>query len=386
MFSDFDQEMMRQAIDLAKQGYYSTKPNPSVGCVITKDGRIISTGWHQKAGEPHAERVALANAKAASLSVEGATVYVTLEPCSHFGKTPPCADALVDAKVARVVVAMQDPNPQVGGSGIKRLQAAGINVDVGLMQADAESLNKGFIFSMTNNRPFVRLKIASSLDGRTAMSDGKSQWITGAEARVEVHKMRAMHGAVVTGIGTVLADNPSLNVRLDSDVLASMNLDETTANPIRVVLDANLSMPLDAKMLSLPGRTLLMTSKITAERNPDLIEKIYQVGGEVVAVAAEDDRLDIESVLQYLYEVEQVRDVMVEAGAIVAGAFIESGFVNEIHAFVAPSLMGDSAKPMFALPSIQSMSDKIQYQFDAIQKVGEDLHLVLSPSKSTLSK
>lgn len=377
-FSELDVEMMRHAIALAEKGIYSTKPNPAVGCVITQENRIIATGWHQKAGQPHAERVALANAKE---SVVGATVYVTLEPCSHFGKTPPCADALVEAKVARVVVAMQDPNPEVSGNGIGRLKAAGIQVDVGLLETEAEKLNQGFIYSMTNSRPYVRLKIASSLDGRTAMSDGESQWITGEEARLEVHKMRARHGALVTGIGTVLSDDPSLNVRLDSETLSEMNLDEDSANPIRVVLDANLSMPLDAKMLSLPGRTLLMTSKQTADNNSDLVEKIYQAGGEVVAVAAEEDHLDIESVLQYLYEVEQVRDVMVEAGAIVAGAFIESGFVNEIHAFIAPSLMGDGAKPMFFLPNVKSMEDKICFEFDSVSQVGKDIHLTLKPAK-----
>lgn len=376
-FSDFDIEMMRHAIALAENGLYSTKPNPAVGCVITQEKRIIATGWHQKAGQPHAERVALAQAEE---SVEGATVYVTLEPCSHFGKTPPCADALVEAKVSRVVVAMQDPNPQVSGQGIERLRLAGIKVDVGLLKSEAEKLNEGFIYTMTKARPYVRLKIACSLDGRTAMSDGESQWITGDEARFEVHKMRARHGAVITGIGTVLADDPSLNVRLDEAVLKEMNLNEEGANPIRVVLDANLSVRLDAKMLSQTGRTLLMTSKQTAEQNPVLVEKIYQAGGEVVAVAAEEDRLDIESVLQYLYEVEQVRDVMVEAGAVVAGAFVESGFVNEIHAFMAPVLMGNHAKPMFALPSVQTMSDKVCFEFDSVKQVGKDLHLVLKPS------
>lgn len=372
---------MRQAIGLATLGCYSAKPNPAVGCVICKDKSVVSTGWHQKAGDPHAERVALAAAEKSGESVKGATVYVTLEPCSHYGRTPPCADALVAAEVARVVIAMQDPNPLVAGQGIQRLQEAGIQVDVGLLEVDAIRLNEGFIQSMTEQRPFVRLKTATSLDGRTAMHNGESQWITGDEARKEVHKMRARHGAVITGIGTVLSDDPSMNVRLDDASLSEMHLEPDSANPIRVVLDAHLSMPLDARMLSLPGRTLLMTSKDEAESNLDLIEKIYQAGGEVVAVAAEEDRLDLASVLHYLHQEEQVRDVMVEAGAVVAGAFIESGFVDEIHAFIAPSLMGDSARPMFSLPRVQTMPDKLNFEFVSVESIGQDVHLVLRPIK-----
>lgn len=375
-FSDFDIQMMQRAIDLARKGLYSTKPNPAVGCVITQQEEIIAEGWHQKAGEPHAERVALANAVE---SVKGATVYVTLEPCSHHGKTPPCADALVESGVARVVIAMQDPNPLVAGNGIKRLEQAGIVVDSGILSEEAAALNKGFVSAMKSNRPFVRLKVANSLDGRTAMANGESQWITGPEARHQVHLMRAQHGAIVTGVGTVLADDPSLNVRLPEDVLAELGLTAENCHPLRVVLDANLSTPLEAKMLSLPGRTLLMTSKETANQSLDLIERFYQKGAEVIAVESDGDKLDITSVLSYLVENEKIYDVMVEAGAIVAGAFIQAGMVNELHVFTAPILMGEMAKPMFVLPGLAEMVDKKVFAYQSVQALGEDLYLVLVP-------
>ncbi|WP_225972284.1 bifunctional diaminohydroxyphosphoribosylaminopyrimidine deaminase/5-amino-6-(5-phosphoribosylamino)uracil reductase RibD [Hydrogenovibrio thermophilus] len=375
-FSDFDIQMMTRAMSLARQGEFSTKPNPAVGCVITKDNRIIAEGWHQRAGEPHAERVALA---AAQESVEGATVYVTLEPCSHHGKTPPCADALVEAKVGRVVVAMEDPNPLVAGQGLARLGAAGIDVQSGLLEAEAEALNAGFAHAMRCNLPYVRLKMANSLDGHTAMANGESQWITGAAARHEVHRMRAKSGALVTGIGTVLADDPSMTVRLPEAELQTMNLSEAESHPIRVVLDAHLSMPVDAKMLSQPGRTILMTSRETAEDHPELVELLANAGAEIVAVEADGDKLDILSVLEYLYQEEQVFDVLVEAGAIVAGAFLQSGYVNELHVFMAPCLMGHEAKPMFFLPGLVEMSDKMPFQYQSVQTVGDDLHLVLKP-------
>jgi len=382
-FSDFDQAMMQRALQLAENGRYSTAPNPAVGCVICLDEQVLAEGWHHQAGQPHAEREALNTAAAQGISVEGATVYVTLEPCSHTGRTSPCSDALIEAKVAKVLVAMQDPNPLVSGKGIQKLQAAGVQVDVGLEANAAQKLNQGFIKRMELKLPFVRLKVASSLDGHTAMANGESKWITGSEARKQVHFMRAQHGAIVTGIGTVLADDPSLNVRLSNEELASVNLTQETCHPIRIILDPHLSMPLNAKMLSLPGRTILMTSKCTAEDHSDLITQFYEKGAEVVAVAAEEDVLDIESVLHYLAEVEQVNEVMVESGAIVSGAFIKSGFVDEIHLFMAPSLMGEKTKPMFVLPGLETMEDKLQFKFMACHQVGEDMHLVLQPNTQT---
>ncbi|CAN8141930.1 fused diaminohydroxyphosphoribosylaminopyrimidine deaminase/5-amino-6-(5-phosphoribosylamino)uracil reductase [uncultured Thiomicrorhabdus sp.] len=380
--SEQDIQFMQRAIDLAAKGKYSTKPNPAVGCVLVRDKQIIAEGWHQKAGQPHAERVALANAKEKGVEVAGATAYVTLEPCSHHGKTPPCSDGLIEAKVARVVVAMQDPNPLVAGNGIKKIQAAGITVDVGVLETQARALNTGFLQRMQNGLPYVRVKMAASLDGRTAMADGSSQWITGAAAREEVHKMRAQCGAVIMGIGTVLADDPSMTVRLDDATLAEMGLTAEDANPIRVVLDPHLSMPLSAKMLDLPGRTILMTSKHSVEAESPMVEQLLAQNAEIVAVASVEDKLDIESVLHYLADEEQVNDVMVETGAVAAGAFIESGYVNEVHAFIAPVLMGDKARPMFELPSIVNMSDKLQFSITDIDKFGDDVRLILQPKNT----
>ncbi len=373
-FSQQDIDYMSRAIELAKKGIYSTKPNPAVGCVIVNDGQVVGEGWHKMAGMPHAEREALAQAGELA---KGATAYVTLEPCSHYGRTPPCADGLLEAGVARVVVAMQDPNPLVAGNGINKLQQAGVEVQVGLLETEARQINLGFIRKMETKLPFVRLKMASSLDGRTAMKNGESHWITGPESREEVHRMRAQAGALITGIGTVLADDPSLTVRLTDEQLAEMNLTQANCHPIRVVLDPNLSMPMDAKMLSLPGRTVSMTSKETAEQSPEVVEELYNKGAEVVAVSADEDRLDIESILSYLAQEEQINDVMVESGAIVAGAFMQSGFVNELHCFMAPSLMGHEAKPMFVLPGMESMQDKISLGIQSIDRFGDDVRMVL---------
>ncbi len=375
-FSGVDVEHMQRAIELADKGRYSTKPNPAVGCVLVKDGQVVGEGWHQQAGLPHAERIALAQAGELA---SGATAYVTLEPCSHTGRTPPCADGLVEAGVAKVFVAMLDPNPLVAGKGIYKLTQANIVVKIGLLEDQAKQLNPGFIRKMQNKLPFVRLKMASSLDGRTAMADGESQWITGEEARIEVHKMRARSGALLTGIGTVLADDPSLTVRLPAETLAEMNLTSESCQPLRVVLDPYLSMPLESKMFDLSGRIIIMTSRDSVKANPELVELFQAKKVELVAVAAEDGRLDIRSILNYLAEEENVNEVMVESGAIVAGAFIESGLVNELYCFVAPSLLGHLAKPMFVLPSVEHMADKIQLQIGSVETFGEDICIISKP-------
>lgn len=376
-FSDLEIEFMQRAIALSEKGVYSTKPNPTVGCVLVKEGRVIGEGWHSQAGQPHAERVALAQA---GDKAQGATAYVTLEPCSHIGRTPPCADGLVEAGVVKVIVAMLDPNPLVSGRGIRKLTEANIQTKTGLLAEQAEAHNLGFIRRMLHNLPFVRLKMASSLDGRTAMANGESQWITGEEARLEVHRMRALSGALITGIGTVLADDPSLTVRLPTEELSAMNLTIENCHPLRVVLDPHLSMPLDARMLTLPGRTIIMTSREAVEANPELVELFYAQQVDLVAVASQDDRLEIRSVLSYLAQEEQINDVMVESGGIVAGAFIESGLVNELYCFIAPSLLGDQAKPMFVLPSVEAMADKIQLKVHSVESFGEDICIVSKPS------
>jgi len=375
-FAPSDQAYMQQALTLAAKGQYSTKPNPAVGCVLVKEGRVIGEGWHQKAGLPHAEREALM--QAGSLA-KGATAYVTLEPCSHFGRTPPCADGLIEAGVKMVWIAMLDPNPLVSGQGVQKLQQAGIKVKVGLLEQEARALNVGFIHRMEVNLPYVILKMASSLDGRTAMANGESKWITGELSRQEVHKLRASCGAIVTGIGTVLADDPSLTVRLPDATLAEMNLTSESTQPLRVILDPNLKTPLDARMLSLTGRTILVTSNEAFDSQSDKVKALSAQKAEVLVVPCQEDRLDIKSVLQYLAKEEQINHVMVESGAVVAGAFMQSGLVNELHSFIAPSLLGDQAKPMLVLPNLQNMADKIQLNIHAVDQFGEDVRLILKP-------
>jgi len=377
-FSKADKRYMQHAIELARKGLYSAKPNPAVGCVLVKDDQVIGKGWHKQAGLPHAERVALADAGKHAL---GATAYVTLEPCSHYGRTPPCADGLIEAGVTRVVVAMQDPNPLVSGQGIRKLQQAGIEVQIGLLESEAQSLNPGFIHVMQTKKPFVRVKIASSLDGRTAMANGESKWITGPESREDVHKLRARSGAIVTGIGTVLADDPSLTVRLSESQLTQVSLENDTCHPLRVVLDSRLNLPLDAKMLAAAGRTIVMTTHETLQANPELAEKLIAKGAELVAVSAHNNRLDIHSVLSYLVENESIRDVLVESGAQVAGSFIQSGAVNELHCYMAPVLLGDKAKPMFVLDGLDHMVDKLNFEISSTDLFGKDIRLVMKPTE-----
>jgi len=375
-FTEQEQNWMWRALQLAQKGRYTTAPNPAVGCVLVKEGKVVGEGWHQKAGEPHAERIALAQA---GDQAKGATAYVTLEPCSHYGRTPPCSEGLIEAGVSRVIAAMEDPNPLVAGQGLQKLQQAGIETQVGCLQQQAEALNPGFICAMKDKRPFVRLKMATSTDGRTALKNGNSHWITGGLARQEVHKLRALHGAIITGIGTVLADDPSLNVRLPDSVLKELHIHGEVPHPLRVVLDANLSMPLDAKMLTLPGRTLIMTTKEAAERSPEICDSLIEKGAEIIAVSADEDRIHLPTVLEYLLTQEQVQEVMVEAGAIVAGAFVHEGLVDEFHFFTAPSLLGDDARPMLHLPQIESMRDKVVLQYQSVKMVGDDLYTILTP-------
>ncbi|PLA74303.1 bifunctional diaminohydroxyphosphoribosylaminopyrimidine deaminase/5-amino-6-(5-phosphoribosylamino)uracil reductase RibD [Hydrogenovibrio sp. SC-1] len=379
-FSEWDEKMMRRALSLAKQGQFSARPNPAVGCVITQQDRVIAEGWHQKAGEPHAERVALASA---SEPVKGATIYVTLEPCSHFGRTPPCADALIDASVARVVVAMQDPNPQVAGSGIQRLRDAGIQVDVGLLVFEAEVLNKGFNFAMRHLRPLVQLKMASSLDGRTAMASGESQWITGAASRQKVQWLRAEQDAMLTGIGTVLHDDPSLTVRLDQTSMDVQQLHRDAAfQPIRVVLDPRLKLPLTAKLIDLPGQVVVMAAESTLTSQPQKLEQLQQKGVAVHGVVEQQTgQLDLKAVLTLLWQTYQVQRLMVEAGARLAGALIQAKLVDEFHLFSAPVLLGDAARPLCFLPGLDKMADKIQWDLQSVEMLGADIYLQLTPKK-----
>lgn len=377
--TDQDIHFMRQALDLAKNGIYSTKPNPAVGCVLVLNGKVIAQGWHHKAGMPHAERVALANAKQAGIDVTGSTAYVTLEPCSHYGRTPPCTEGLIEAGIARCVVATLDPNPQVAGRGLQRLQTSGVEVVSGVCEAQAEAINTSFLFSMRNQRPYVWLKMASSLDGKTAMANGESQWITGPESRLEVHRLRARAGAIITGMGTVQADNPSLTIRLPVDELSRMQLDATDTAPLRVILDTNLTISEDAKILQQAGKTLICCSA-QAVRS-DKVQDLISDNVEIVAMPLHHGKIDLSSVLKYLFKEKSIIGVLVEAGATLAGAFIEQGLVNELHSYVAPCLLGSDARGMFALPNMQSMHDKIEFEIADTAKFGDDIRLILLPKK-----
>lgn len=354
-----DSTYMARAIELAKKGLYTTDPNPRVGCVLVKQGRVIAEGWHQRAGGGHAEVEALAKTKDAA----GATAYVTLEPCSHHGRTGPCSQALIKAGVARVVVAMQDPNPLVSGNGIEQLRAAGIEVDCGVLQQDAEQLNRGFIKRMTTGLPYVRSKLAMSLDGRTAMASGESQWITSPQARQDVQRFRAESSAIVTGINTILADDPMLNVRLDADV----------EQPLRVVLDSSLQMPLSAKMLADPDKVWVVTSCDAQDK----IMRLQEAGVRVFRVDQSQGRPDLQQVFELLGQ-QQINTVWVEAGATLNGALIETEMVDEWLVYMAPCILGDQARGLLHLPGLHNMADKKELRMTSVRQVGPDLRLTFT--------
>ena len=358
MTDSADNAFMTQALRLAERGLYTAMPNPVVGCVIVKNGAVVGEGWHAVAGEDHAEIVAL---KAAGSKAQGATVYVTLEPCSHHGRTPPCADALVHAGVAEVVIGLSDPNPEVDGRGIRKLEDAGIRVRSGV-QADAVQRQlEGFLSRVTLGRPFVRLKMASSIDGCIAMASGESQWITGPEARADVQRLRARSGAILTGIGTVLADDPSFTVR-DPDI------DTRGRQPLRVVLDQKLRMPLSAEMLALPGATIVYCVSDKA-RQP-----LIDAGAEVVKVGGREGHVDAVAVLENLGS-RGVNEVLVEAGPALAGALITDDLVDELVIYQAPHIMGSETKGMFSTPSWTSLSDRRALDIVDTCQVGPDTRI-----------
>lgn len=363
-----DSRWMAQALRLAERGLNTTSPNPRVGCVIVKGGEVVGEGWHLRAGEPHAEPLAL---QIAGERARGATAYVTLEPCSHFGRTPPCADALVAAGVTRVVVAMQDPNPLVSGNGIARLRAAGIAVECGLMEAAARELNIGFVSRMTRGLPWVRSKIAASLDGRTALANGVSQWITGPEARQDVQRLRARACAVLTGIGTVLADDPQLNVR-DPDC---------TRQPLCVVVDSRLRMPPNAKILlpspgphpnpSPGGRGDLI---YTITQDAEKIVALEATGAQAMVLPAIGQQVDLSAVLRDL-AARGINEVLVEAGATLNGALLKAGLVDELVLYFAPQLLGDAARGLAALGELVSLEQRVELVWHDVRHVGRDLRL-----------
>jgi len=366
---------MARALQLAERGLYSAHPNPRVGCVIVRDGRVVGEGWHRQAGEPHAEVNALQAAGAEQ--VRGATVYVTLEPCSHHGRTPPCADALIRAQVARVVVAVKDANPAVSGQGIRRLQEAGIETSVGVLEAQATALNAGFLRVMAGGRPWVRLKIAASLDGRTAMASGESQWITGPEARSDVQRLRARSGAIITGAGTVRADDPSLTVR-EEQLGDTGDLAAPVAQPLRMVLDAGLTLAQDARVISGPGRCMIAATEGSAEQAR--MDALQQAGADLVLLPALPDqsgRVDLAAALAWLGQ-EGYHEILIEAGPTLAGYAIDAGLVDELWLYQAPTFLGSRARPLAQL-DFDRMADQRRWQVADRRQVGDDQRLILRP-------
>ncbi|WP_347016684.1 bifunctional diaminohydroxyphosphoribosylaminopyrimidine deaminase/5-amino-6-(5-phosphoribosylamino)uracil reductase RibD [Acinetobacter seifertii] len=352
-----DQYWMQQAIELAKRGLYSTKPNPNVGCVIVKDNQVIGEGFHPKAGQPHAEVFAL---REAGEQAQGATAYVTLEPCAHYGRTPPCAEALVKAQVKKVVVACPDPNPLVAGKGVQILKNAGIEVEIGICEDSAAKLNQGFLKAMSTGMPYVRLKVASSLDGRTAMASGESKWITGSAARQDVQHWRAISGAVITGIDTVIADDCQLNVR------SLNNIDiETVAQPKRIILDRRGRLPLTAKILENPETVMVMGPYRQELADLGVIQLEIQ---------------PLKTLLQTLSKQYQIYDVLVEAGATLSTVFLQEGLVDEMISYVAPTLLGQSARAMFSA-EFEYMVQQLRFKLLDVVQLDQDIRLRLIPTQ-----
>lgn len=356
-----DQIWMQRAIELARLGQYSTKPNPNVGCVLVKDGQLVGEGYHPRAGQPHAEVFALRDAGDAA---HGATAYVTLEPCAHYGRTPPCAKGLVEAGVARVVVACPDPNPLVAGKGVQILRDAGIQVEVGVLEQQAHQLNLGFLKAMATGQPYVRLKVASSLDGRTAMASGESKWITGNPARLDVQHWRAISAVVITGIETVLADDCQLNVRQ----LATHQDISSIAQPKRLVLDRQGRLPLTAKLLEQPDSVIVMGP--------------YRAELEVLGVIQLEVQ-PLDQLLRTLVQQYQLYDVLIEAGATLSTAFLQQQLVDEVISYVAPTLLGRSARAMFQA-EFERMAQQLRFKLCDVTQFGDDVRLRLTPSQETL--
>lgn len=361
-FSPSDHAYMALALRLAERGLYSTTPNPRVGCVLVKEGQVLAEGWHRRAGEAHAEIVALAEATAAGHDVRGAAAYVTLEPCSHHGRTPPCANALIDAGLARVVAAMGDPNPQVAGRGMELLTLAGIQTQSGLLEAQARELNIGFVSRMTRGRPWLRLKTAASLDGKTALLNGESKWITGAAARADVHRWRARACAILTGVGTVLADDPRMNVR---------GVD-TERQPLKVIVDSRLNTPPTSQVLV--GGALI----VCALDDPARRSALESAGARVFCLPGADGRVDLPALLAELARLG-INEVHAEAGATLNGALFQAGLVDEWLAYFAPLALGHEARGLFNLPVLEDMSGRRGFHLHDLARVGDDLRLILRP-------
>jgi len=361
-----DNKFMAHAIELARNGLYSTAPNPRVGCVVVKDGQIIAEGWHERAGEAHAEVLAL---RCAGEQAKGATVYVTLEPCCHFGRTPPCSQALIDAGVSRVVVGMQDPNPCVAGQGLQALRQQGIGVTLDVLRESAQALNSGFIKRMRFALPYIRTKMGMSVDGRTAMATGESQWITSSNARQDVQHLRARSCAVITGIGTVLADDPLLNVRNATLVNAR------SAQPVRVVVDSQLRIKPSAKLFQAPGKVMIATCVNDAKK----LMSLREVGADVVQLPAEGGCVDLVALCHEL-AARDVNEILLEAGSTLNGAFLMKQLIDEIILYMAPVILGNFARGLFNLPCLTQMQDKLPLTIKDIRAIGCDWRITAIPS------
>ena len=366
-FSPQDVAFMQLALDLAKQGEFTTTPNPSVGCVLVKDGKVVGKGFHAKAGEPHAEVMAL---REAGEKARGATAYVTLEPCSHFGRTPPCARGLVEAGVSKVIAAMCDPNPQVAGKGLQILSDAGIQSAVGLLEENAEQLNKGFLKRMRTGKPFVQLKLAMSIDGKTAMASGESKWITGAQARADVQQYRAKASAILSTSQTVLADDPSLNVRweeLPPDVKADYP-QEKLRQPVRVILDSSHKVRSDFKVF-------LTESPVWLVGEEDYSLTDFSPFTDYLKLNRHQGESRLQALMAELGK-RQINTLWVEAGATLAGALIAENLVDELIIYMAPKLLGDQARDLCHLPNLTQLTDAPLWQLQSCEPIGDDLKLI----------
>lgn len=369
-----DAAWMARALQLAAQGLMTTGVNPRVGCVLVNEGQSIGEGWHERAGEDHAEVMALRNAERRGNAVQGATAYVTLEPCAHHGKTPPCAQALINAGVSRVVAAMEDPNPLVAGKGFALLQAAGIAVAAPLMVAEAEALNVGFVKRMRQGLPWLRLKLAGSLDGRSALANGQSQWITGPEARADGHRFRARAQAIITGVGTVLADDPLLTVRDIEAPMGQSGQPVPLAPTLRVIIDSRLRTPLTAKVLQ--GGCLIAT----ASDDPTKTQALQAAGADVLCLPGKNGQVDLAGLLAHLTE-RGVNEVHVESGANLSGAFLKSDLVDELLIYMAPTLLGSDARGWFDGLNLINLDQKVVLKLQDVRLIGADLRLIARPTR-----
>ena len=357
MFTAADHEFMGQALQLAARGLWTTTPNPRVGCIVVKDGAVVASGWHEKTGLPHAEALAL---EAAGDRARGATIYLNLEPCSHHGRTPPCVDAIVAAGVKRVVAAIGDPNPKVAGGGFAKLRAAGIAVEQGLKEDEARELNIGFLARMTRGRPWVRMKVAASLDGRTALANGRSQWITGETARADGHRWRARACAVLTGFGTVRDDDPQLNVR---------GVD-TPRQPLKIVVDSKFETSPSARLLK-EGKTLVVGAVNDVKR----IATLKAAGAEVAVIPNDSGKVELFRLMEELAR-RELNEIHVEAGTKLNGSLLQAGVVDELLVYLAPNLIGDSGRGMFHLPELTELSQATALKVREVERVGEDLRIL----------